>query len=152
LETPLEGADLQLAHVSPDAPLRLELRLEAIVEGILVSGTVSGTVTVECRRCLAQTRTELAVPVSEIFVSPNDAEADDRYCLQGDDLELEPMVRDAVLLSMPLHPLCEENCKGLCATCGQDLNVADCGHRAREDQRWKPLRRLRDSIGTAEGG
>jgi DUF177 domain-containing protein len=142
----VEGLELRLARVVPDSPVRLDIRLDAIVEGVAVTGSVASTVSVECRRCLASTTVELSVPVSELYSSPDHPQADESYALHGEELDLEPMVRDLLMLAMPLNPLCREDCKGLCPACGQDLNDADCGHRPPGDLRWEPLRNLKQSL------
>ena len=147
LEGHLDGLNLQLAHVPPDSPLGLDLRLDAIVEGIAVTGSVSSTVSVECRRCLATTGTDLLVAVNELYSLPGQPHAEEGYSLRGDDLDLEPMIRDVLLLAMPLNPLCREECRGLCSVCGQDLNARDCGHRPEPDVRWQPLRGLKETLG-----
>ena len=70
------------------------------------------------------------------------------YQIEAAHIDLVPMIRDAVLLAAPLNPLHDPNCKGLCAECGQDLNVADCGHRPeRINLAWEPLKRLREQMG-----
>lgn len=53
-------------------------------------------------------------------------EGDDRYFFQGDHLELAPMLREHIILAAPMQPLCRENCAGLCARCGKDLNEGPC--------------------------
>ena len=53
-------------------------------------------------------------------------EGDDRYFYQGDHIELAPMLREHIILASPMQPLCRENCAGLCARCGKDLNEGPC--------------------------
>ena len=66
------------------------------------------------------------------------------YQIVDDHIQLEPVVRDAVLLAMPVNPVCKPDCKGLCPECGADRNVTDCGHAGgRVDLRWEPLKQLR---------
>lgn len=145
LEEEVSGLSVDLAHVA--GPARIDLLAESIVEGVLVSGAVSGTVGQECRRCLTQTSDSYSVPVEELFVTGPVTE-DDAYPVTGEHIDLEPMVRDAVILGLPLNPLCRPDCKGLCPQCGQDLNVKDCGHRPdATDARWEPLRRLLETMG-----
>ena len=71
-----------------------------------------------------------------------DADLDeDTYPLEGDQLDLRPLVRDALLLELPLAPLCREDCRGLCAECGADLNLGPCQCRPALDARWQRPRR-----------
>jgi uncharacterized protein len=145
VESPVEGLDLPLAHVPGSAPLSLALRLDALVEGIRVSGSVTGSMRVECRRCLTEVHAPLAVEVDEVYAYAGLPEVEEGFAVHGEAVDLEPMVRDAVVLAMPLHPLCREDCRGLCPECGQDRNVVDCGHRGeRVEVRWEPLSRLRE--------
>jgi len=139
------GLDVGLAHVE-SRPVTFDLALHSIVEGVLVTGILFGRARIECRRCLTEMEQEFNVPVEEVFITgPGDQ---DDYRVIGDEIDLEPMARDAIVLSLPLNPLCTADCKGLCPQCGQNLNDADCGHRARTaDVRWEPLLRLKDQIG-----
>ncbi|MCA1831333.1 MAG: DUF177 domain-containing protein [Actinobacteria bacterium] len=146
LEEEVAGLAVPMAHVA-GAPV-LDLLAERVVEGILISGTVSGALELECIRCLTEVEDVFSVPVSELFATGEIAPGDEVYPVEGDHIDLEPMVRDAVVLGLPLNPLCRPDCKGLCPQCGQDLNEADCGHRPeRIDVRWEPLRRLKETMG-----
>lgn len=72
------------------------------------------------------------------------AETADEEPYHGKSLDLWPLIREQVLLFTPPSPLCSESCQGLCATCGQDLNVGDCGHREEKSvhPRWAALQGL----------
>lgn len=117
--------------------------LESIPNGIMVTGTVRARWIGECRRCAEALAGELSTNVKERYlvgVAPDDEEA---YPLEGDLLDLGPMVRDAVVLELPLAPLCSADCKGLCGQCGANLNEGECGCRAPSDPRWAKLDVLR---------
>jgi uncharacterized protein len=143
-------ADLgvELARVSQDAPLELDLRLEAVVEGVLVSGTVTAPVTGECARCLNPVAEELSVDLQELFAYPDSAteettDEDEVSHLVGDLLDLEPLVRDALVLALPLSPLCREDCRGLCPGCGLRYDELPADHtHTTIDPRWAALRRF----------
>jgi uncharacterized protein len=131
--------------VPAGSELELDLRLESVVEGVLVSGTGSGTVTGECVRCLDPVSRPLVVDVQELWTrgEPLDAE-DELPQLDGDLLDLEPVLRDAVVLALPLQPLCRDDCPGLCSECGAHL-ADDPDHRHDEtDPRWAALQQLAD--------
>lgn len=146
------GLEVHLAQVPAGVRVGFDLRLDAVVEGIHVSGTLSGELAIECRRCLGQVRRPFAVEVSEVFSYREEPGAEEGYAVRGDRLDLEGMVRDAIVLSLPLNPVCGEDCRGLCAECGQDRNRVDCGHDARHgDLRWEPLRRLGERLERGEG-
>jgi uncharacterized protein len=140
------GLGLEMGSVRPI--LHFDLTLESLVEGILVGGTVRGSYALACRRCLRSFDSPFEVQVSEMLSYGGSPAADDGYEIVGDHALLEPIVRDAVILAMPLNPLCKPDCRGLCSVCGADLNVGDCGHRTeRTDIRWEPLRRLTERNG-----
>ena len=110
-----------VAVVPTGSDLGLVLRLESVVEGVLVSGTASVTVTGECARCLDPVDWDETVPLTELYLHEPGPEEEELPVLDGDFLDLEPVVRDAVVLALPLAPLCRADCPGLCAECGARL-------------------------------
>lgn len=136
------GLGIELATVPEDRPLDADLLFESVVEGILVTGTVAGSMALRCARCLKDFDSPLALLVQELFVSDATAEGD-QYPMADGSVDLEPMVRDAVILAMPFAPLCREDCLGLCARCGGDLNLAECSCPPATDERWNALADLR---------
>ena len=147
LSEPLGGVRTALARLTEE-PISGDLRAESVIEGILVTGTVSGTTIVECARCLTEFDSRAQAELCELFVPPGhdvrESGGDDTYRITGTEIALEPMLRDAMTLALPLHPLCRADCKGLCAQCGADLNDGDCGCVEDEsDPRWAPLEELR---------
>jgi len=139
----VDGLGLDIVRVEPR--LGFELRLDSLVEGILVSGQVHGVYDFECSRCLGSFSKAFSVEMGEVLAYEGQPGAEEGYQITGDHVHLEPVVRDAVVLAMPLNPLCRSDCKGLCPVCGADLNSVECGHRRqRTDLRWEPLARLRE--------
>jgi uncharacterized protein len=137
------GLGLDVGRVRP--LMDFDLRLDSLVEGVLVAGSVRGGYMFECIRCLKPFEQPFEVALSEILAYEDMPGAEEGYQVVGDHANLEPVIRDAVMLAMPLNPLCRPECKGLCPVCGTDLNADDCGHRAeRADLRWEPLARLRE--------
>ncbi|CAL9438616.1 putative protein [Nocardiopsis dassonvillei] len=149
-----------MASVPEGRELELDLRLEAVMEGVLVTGTVRGQIAAECSRCLDPLSEDFEAGFQELFrytadesvPHSEDMEADDDdedYYLEGDLLDLEPVVRDAVVLALPLSPLCDPDCPGLCSECGARLADAgpDHGHGDRVDPRWEALRNLAERPG-----
>jgi uncharacterized protein len=139
---------LELIGVPEGADLGLDLRLESVSEGVLVSGAVSGPVVGECGRCLRPIRDSLVVAIQELFAYENSTtdvttDEDEVGRMQGDLIDLEPTVRDAVVLALPTNPLCQEDCPGLCPECGahRDELPADHSH-AQVDPRWAALSQL----------
>jgi len=143
-------ADLGLAliGVPVGADLALDLRLESVSEGILVSGTASAPIEGECGRCLRQIGYPLMVTLQELYAYPDSAtdattEEDEVGRLRGDLIDLEPALRDAVVLALPTHPLCREDCPGLCPECGVHWDDLPEGHtHQQDDPRWAALSKL----------
>ncbi|SFL82485.1 YceD family protein [Geodermatophilus ruber] len=136
---------VELMAVAEGAPLHLRLRLESVMEGVLVSGEVEVPVVGSCARCLEPIEDSFTLDVQELFAyegSTTEAtsEEDEVRRVEGDHLDLEPMVRDLVVLGLPLTPTCTEDCAGLCVDCGQRLDDLPPDH-AHEvvDPRWAGL-------------
>jgi uncharacterized protein len=123
-------------------PVDLDVTLEAVEGGVVVTGTVTAPWVGECRRCLGPVAATLRASVEEIFVrEPEEGEA---YPILGDHIDLEPLAREAVVLALPLAPLCRPDCAGLCPSCGADLNAGPCTcPPAGADSRWAALDALR---------
>ncbi len=124
--------------VAPDAPLSLDLVAERVPEGVVVRGIVTATWTSACARCLAPATGLVQVHVDELFETT--PEPGETYLLEGDHIDLEPLVRDALVLELPSAPHCRPDCAGLCATCGADRNTTECGCVPdNPDPRWAAL-------------
>lgn len=136
-----EGMGNDMIGVPVGSPIDLELRLEAVVEGILVTGVAEVRLAGECARCLKPLSSSEEIDVQELFLFP-DKDSDDAEAsrVEGDFVDLEPVLRDAVVLDLPFIPLCDRDCAGLCPRCGADLN-ADPGHGHGDDvdPRWSGL-------------
>lgn len=144
------GLGLDVLGVPEGADLELAVRLESVVEGVLASGTARARVEGECVRCLEPIGQELEVEFQELFAYPDrEIEDDEVGRLEDDELDLEPLIRDAVVLALPYQPVCREDCPGLCPRCGASL-AADPGHRHEEapDPRWAALSQFQ--VGTAD--
>ncbi|MGK2957183.1 MAG: YceD family protein [Acidimicrobiales bacterium] len=146
LEVCLDDLVVLESRVPADAPIAFDAHLESLNEGIVVTGRLTTSWEGLCRRCLTSVSGTLRPNVSEIFVR-KPVEGETRL-LEGDHLDLEPVIRDAVLLELPMAPLCRPNCVGLCPECGTDGNIAACECSAREvDPRWAGLEQLNLDVG-----
>ncbi|MDQ3662637.1 MAG: DUF177 domain-containing protein [Actinomycetota bacterium] len=146
-------AGVALARLS-DTPVEAELCAQSVVEGVLVTGRLLGSARADCARCARPVPLDIALELCELFVEPAHELADEAYELSGTDIDLEPVFRDVLTLALPLNPLCDAGCKGLCAYCGKDLNEGACSCRLESpDPRWAPLEELKVKLsqGASEG-
>lgn len=154
---------------SATGPAQLTAHLEKVEESVLLRASISPRLTTECGRCLKPV--DISVPVSFMLslvpekraagrqglendgASPDaagrgsfDPTQADEETFSGRSIELEPLVREQILLALPMESLCRESCKGLCPSCGQDLNERSCGcSQQSSDPRWEKLRSLKVS-------
>jgi uncharacterized protein len=145
---PLPGVRTELARLA-GSPLEGKLRAESVVEGVLVTGNIMGRVQLTCARCLKDFEAEVSSSLCELFLAPGHEAPpeEETYKVEGLEIDLEPMLRDALTLDLPLNPVCQPDCKGLCARCGQDLNAGACSCVDDDvDPRWAALSDLRDRL------
>ncbi|WLQ40398.1 DUF177 domain-containing protein [Streptomyces laculatispora] len=161
--------------VPEGAPVELDVRLESVMEGVLVTGTARASAEGECVRCLEPLSLEVEADFQEMFSYPDaddrnrsktadpvdDAEDDeDRFFLEDGLFDLESVLRDAVVLALPMQPVCRETCAGLCSECGVGLDENPGHHHEALDIRWAALQGLaetvqdgeKDNMGGAEPG
>ncbi len=136
---------IEVLRVREGEPVEIDLRLEAVLEGVLVTGSAGADLSGECARCLEPISDAIEVTFQELFVYDDDQdlssdEDDEVSKLEGDLLDLEPLLRDAVVLALPFQPLCRDDCPGLCTECGARLaDDPDHAHEAAIDPRWASL-------------
>jgi uncharacterized protein len=157
---------LELARVPEGADVELSLKFEAVTEGVLVSGTATAPVAGECARCLGPVTSLVTVGFLELYryhderprarkavadpnAEPAEEDGDEERFLDGDLLDLESAFRDAVVLALPMSPLCREDCPGLCVECGMPLAEAGPEHKHDDlsDPRWAGLAKLKPKEG-----
>lgn len=139
------GLGIEMLSVPQGAEVDLDLRLEAVMEGVLVTGTASAPLSGECVRCLEPISDEIEVELTELFLYDSIDVGDDEEVrvLEGELADLEQTLRDALVLALPLQPLCRPDCAGLCVECGENLNDdPDHSHEAGIDPRWATLSSL----------
>jgi uncharacterized protein len=131
--------------VSEGSPPELDLQFESVVEGVYVSGTASAQATGECVRCLRPVAMDVVAPIAELFAYPDSlteetTDEDEVRRIENEHIDLEPAIRDVVVLALPLVPVCREDCPGLCATCGERLDDLPADHtHETTDPRWAAL-------------
>jgi uncharacterized protein len=152
---------LELARIPVGTDVHLDLKFEAVTEGVLVTGSATAPLAGECARCLTPLAATVTASFTELYLYDRYDKHDkhDRYdkhdkhdededqdeeelYLDGDLLDLEPVLRDAVVLALPMSPLCREGCPGLCVHCGVSLADAGPGHGHEDapDPRWAGLK------------
>ncbi|HEV7668250.1 MAG TPA: DUF177 domain-containing protein [Thermoanaerobaculia bacterium] len=152
---------------SPDlvamSPVECSGRMVFAEPGFLLTADLSYEQTLACTRCLTQfvermePTIELLVLQGKELVEDEERELGARdlgvWQVEGDKFLTEPVIVEQVQLNIPMKPLCREDCRGLCPTCGADLNAGDCGcDRAVSDPRWSGLAALRGQLGKVESG
>ncbi|MFI6867205.1 YceD family protein [Nocardia sp. NPDC050406] len=139
---------LEMVGIPVGAQVEMDLVLQSVSEGVLVTGTVYAPIDGECSRCLEPFTDELELQITELFAYPDSAteqttEEDEIHRLIDDMIDLEPVVIDAVGLELPLQPLCQPDCAGLCPECGVRMAIAGSGHGHEIlDPRWAKLANL----------
>ena len=125
-----------------DTPVDISVHLESLSTGIHVSGTAHATWAGVCRRCLAPLVDRMSVDLDEMY--QKGTYDPDAYEIENDQINLLPMVREGLLLAVPLSPLCREDCPGFCPQCGADLAETQCGCVTTDsDPRWSALENLK---------
>jgi uncharacterized protein len=134
---PLPDLAVVGSAVPEDAEVVVDATLHSLPGGISVVATVRAPWVAECRRCLGPAGGVLELAVRELYAPGGDGT--DAYDLRDDVVDLALVASDAVLLALPLAPLCSPGCRGLCPECGADRNRAPCGGHPTRDQRWAAL-------------
>ncbi len=141
LDAPAE-LGIGMIRVPESSPITLDLVFQSVVEGILVTGTATADLEGECSRCLEPFDYSDVFDVQELFFWPEKRDEADEDCrfVVDEAIDLEEVIRDAIVLTLPFAPLCHEDCLGLCPDCGQNLNSdPDHSHGDQVDSRWGKL-------------
>ena len=130
-----------LVHLDQGGTVDVDVRLESVHEGILASGEAHGEYVGICGRCLIDIAAPLEVEFQELFAYPGQETSD--FEVQDDHVDLETLVRDAVILSLPFQPVCQPDCPGLDPVTGERLADTDSNSLSSDlDPRWSALRQL----------
>ncbi|MEI8082099.1 MAG: YceD family protein [Actinomycetes bacterium] len=146
-----------MVEVPAGSGIVLDVTAESVIEGVLITGTASTTVHGSCSRCLEPMSEPLEVEILELFrygdLDPLTEDEEELPTLDGDLLDLEPTVRDCVVLALPLAPVCSEDCQGLCPECGVLLADQPDHHHDQIDPRWTKLTGVFEptSLGDSQG-
>jgi len=156
-QIPEEGLDLELEETiesnSIVSPIRASLRIEKVNAEVIVKGKVKADVKLQCSRCLKDFQSELSVPVNGIYHPVEELKGEDRHEIKseeldmdfysGEELNLLDLLTEQIVLNMPMKPLCNDLCKGICLKCGADLNEGSCSCNEKDiDSRFETLKKL----------
>lgn len=150
-----ERLGTEVMGVPKGADVALRVQCEVVTDGIWVDGTIAARATGECSRCLDEVGLDIEAPVQGLFLYPDAPredgdDADDVFEVDGDSIDLEEVVRDAVVTDLPFIPLCSPDCPGLCDQCGARLaDDPDHGHEI-VDPRWSALESVKDNIALSD--
>ncbi len=129
-------------------PVHIEGEIRNHLDILKLTATVHALYETECSRCLAPVTLEMDVPCEFILTDEAQNEDDDSmYLIEGDSVEVDDVVVPAMLLEVPMTCLCKPDCKGLCQTCGKNLNEGECGCGGKQiDSRMAVLQKLLDGM------
>jgi uncharacterized protein len=127
-------------------PLQGQITATRTSEGIYISGWLKSKFPVECTRCLEPAEQSVHIKLDDLFFSPPHlAPAGEHVVGENGFIDLAPLIRELSILALPIQPLCQPDCQGLCQECGQNLNEGDCDCQDDDiDPRLAKLRQLLD--------
>jgi len=138
--------------VPEGSPVDMELTCQSAGDGVLVQGVATVQLKGQCARCLSTFTKSGSFDLQELYFYPGkgpvdeDFEEEEALFVVDDCVDLDPILRAAVVLGLPFSPLCRDDCAGLCPTCGTDLNAhPDHAHEAPIDARWAKLKDISGS-------
>lgn len=151
---------LELLSIPEGDPLDLDIQLQSVSEGIFVTGSVSAHAVGQCSRCLTPIEMNMTEQIGELVFYPErkhalldegDEEAEDFPEVVEDHIDLEPIIRDAIVLAMPFRPLCKPDCAGLCPGCGERWeDLPEDHHHETTDSRFAELDALAAQLSKEE--
>lgn len=125
-----------------DEPLRITGRIYNNGQSLTLEADVAGKMVTECARCLDEIKVDVEFSVHELLSQrkENEADSEDIILFDGYEVELDDIIADHFLMNISGRYLCSEDCKGLCPTCGKNLNAGDCDcDNDYIDPRWQAL-------------
>jgi len=137
LDLNLEGMTLVSQVVNIVSPLKGELRIDKVGKEVIIKGFYDTSIELVCSRCLNTFKKESSHDIFITFRPLSELKGDEVYELHdeelevdfysGDEIDLDSLIEEEIILSIPMKPLCHEDCKGLCPRCGSDMNITSCG-------------------------
>ena len=121
-----------------------DVHISRTPQGLLLTADFETRLELECVRCLNAFEHTVGWDMTEMFAFHPKIDSEELQLPEDAQIDLAPLVRDYALTEVPINPVCKPDCKGLCPTCGQDLNKKDCGHRPEEND--SPFASLKDLL------
>ena len=139
-----EPIGIPMLAIKAGQELEIHFKAEAVSDGVLISGQITSEAVGECGRCLDELKQEIDQEFRELFLyesrKSEEEDDDELFVMDGDIADIEVPIRDAVVLAMPLNPLCKADCKGLCSECGERMEKLGPEHsHEKVDPRWSGL-------------
>jgi uncharacterized protein len=146
--------DLQLDEIRMLSPVKATLRIDKLGPELIARGVLSARVEIECARCLNQFPFQVSSQLNLVFRPASEISKHEQYELKseeldtvfytGDILETDDLLKEQLILNLPMKALCSPDCKGFCPGCGTDLNVSGCSCRTvGNDPRFEILKKLK---------
>ncbi len=137
------------------SPLKAKLRIDKVSSEILVNGNLSALVEMQCSRCLNNFSNKTDININVVYHPVEELKGEDRHEIKDEELDtgfyrdeqfdISELLKEQLILSLPMKPLCSESCKGICFRCGKNLNIDSCECRQEEpDPRLAKLKKLLD--------
>ena len=134
-EFPFEFDEIRLVEDLELREFSGALQIGRTPQGLVVTGGFSARTTLECVRCLKEYEHSLSWDITELYAfNEKSVSESGLFVPENAQIDFESLIREYALLEIPISPICREDCQGLCPVCGQDLNIADCGHRPHENE------------------
>ena len=159
-EIPEEGLELDLkSDIQSDAvkivsPVKAVLRLDKVLPEIMAKGVLNGDVEHECSRCLKNFTERIASQFNVVYRPTTEIARAEQHQLKsdeldtvfytGDTIEIDDLLREQLILNLPMKPLCSPDCRGFCPQCGADMSLSACGCKTSKiDSRFEVLKKLK---------
>jgi uncharacterized protein len=158
-EMPGEGLDVEFQEtVTFDAGpslVQAQLKIKKIDTQVMVNGNIWADAELQCSRCLKVFKSRISFPFEAVFHPIEQLKEEEKHELRieeldmgfysKDELDLVDIIKEQIMLNLPMKTLCNDLCKGICLQCGADLNTGDCGCSEKDiDSRLVVLRKLLD--------
>jgi len=143
---PFEAATVKLPPDLDLTDLVGEVRVTRTSQGLLVQVKMAARMLTECARCLEDFNQPLQIGFTELYAFTSNSLTESGLLVpESGKIDLAPLIREEMLLAMPISPICRSDCQGLCPVCGENLNRVHCNHEPEViDPRMEVLKQLRD--------